>query len=341
MQDQGEKRQVMLNAWEPAQVLRTFEAAEVRYSRGFLRCRPEKWFPGFAMQWLPPAHSLGVELKLVEAKPVISTPRGAGIGFVGSIDDEPIGIFIDNEAANLFLRAVVPEGSKKAKEVVLEYLARRLLSSLAISWSGPESSLMRFEPDMNLSAMREVAAVKLTIGLNGEHLTVYILLGKIVVEKMDGLWRRQLHSTAAQNGNPLNLHLEAAHLTVPPSILSDYLKRGVAFDLEVGVSDMMTLVVNGQPWLPVRLGCLDGRFVVQTTGGPIQGTPLPPGTSRLSFDLGRFTFDPALVAEMNQVNALYETGIGVTDHVQIMVNGEQAGEAVLRVYQGRFVISVL
>lgn len=337
----GEKKQVTLSAWDPARLLRRFDTAEVRYSRGFLRCRPEKWFPGFGMQWMPLAHSLGVELKLVEAKPVIGVPRGFHMGFVGSIDDEPVGLFLDEEAATALHEAVVPGAAATAREVVCEYLARRLLTSLAISWSGPESSLVRFEPDMNPHNMREVGAVKLTAALNGNQVVVWILVGKIVVEKMDGLWRRQLHSTSGQSAGPLDIHLEVAHLTVPPSILSDYLKPGVTFDLEVPVSDTITLVSEKQPWLPARLAAVDGHFAIETLPGPAAAPGLPAGTTRLSFEFGVVNFDPLLAAEMSQPGAVYDTGIALSERVQIVVNGEQAGEAVLRTYQNRFVVTVL
>ncbi len=340
MAEQGEKRQVTLTPWEPMRLLQTFDPLEVRYSRGFLKCRPEKWFPGFAMQWMPLAHSLGVDLKLLEAKPVIgSTPRFR-CGFVGSVDDEPIGLFIDDNSAAAVVEAVSPGGKGPAREVILEYLARRLLTSLAISWSGPESSLVRFEPDLNPQDMREVGAVKLTAHLNGSPITVWILIGKIVVEKMDGLWRRQLHSTSAHGTQPVDVHFEVAHLTVPPSILADYLRSGVTFDLEVPVCDTLTLVSGGQSWLAARLGIVDGRFAVEILPDPPQTALLPPGTIRLSFDLGKARLDPGLVSEISQPGAIYDTGIPVSDSIEIVVNGEKAGEAVLRSYQKRFVISV-
>ena len=57
---QAGQAEIALGGWDPQRALRKIDPAEVRYSRGFLRCRPEKWFPGCATPVLPRAHSLGV-----------------------------------------------------------------------------------------------------------------------------------------------------------------------------------------------------------------------------------------------------------------------------------------
>ena len=115
-----------LVVWDARRYLRSVGSLEVRLSRGFLRCRPEKWFPGLAGHWLPLIHSLGIELKIQEIKPVLTLPAGLSFGYCGSVDDEPFGVFGDHEGVRAILAAVGGAVVPQAGEVLAEYLARRL-----------------------------------------------------------------------------------------------------------------------------------------------------------------------------------------------------------------------
>jgi len=189
--------------------------------------------------------------------------------------------------------------------------------------------------------MREVGAVKLTNSINGNQFVTWILIGKLMVERLDGLWRRQIHSTSGQNAEALDVHLEVAHLAIPPSMLSDYVKSGTDIDLEIAASDSLTLIVSGQPWMPARMCNVEGKLGIEMLSGAAPGGSLSAGTTRLSIEFGSLSFDSALATEMSQVGALYDTGIELSDIVYMVVNKEKVGEAHLRTYQGRYAISVL
>jgi len=330
-----------LAPWKPAEELQSIDPLEVHYSRGFLRCTPEKWFPGFEAQWLPLAHSLGVEFRTEQVKPSVSALPDTSIGFAGTVDDEPIGLFIAPNSARVLVDAVIPQASEQARLIILEYLARRLLTSLAISWSGPESSVIQFEPDLSIKAIRGVGTIECVVTINGALLTITILLGKQMVARLDGLWRRQLQSTAKQGQGNLEVRLEVAHLAVSPNLLGDYLQPGTAIDLEAPVSDTLTLVTAGATWLAAKLRTVENVFGIEVSPGSVKSSALPEGTTRLSIELGGITLDPILATELTQPGAIYNTNLPLSDQVLLMVNQEQVGEAVLRVYQGRFVASVM
>ncbi len=133
-----------LTPWEPQRYLRRVSAQQVKFARGFLRCRPERWFPGFAAQWLPLAHSLGIELRIVEVQPFMGVPRGLDHGYCATVDGEAMAILLDIASAKVLRDAFVPGAPDSSHPVMIEYLARRLLSSLALSWSGPQASAVRF-----------------------------------------------------------------------------------------------------------------------------------------------------------------------------------------------------
>jgi len=339
VEQQGENR-AALTVWDPVRSLCSVAAEQVRYSRGFLRCRPEKWFPGFAMQWLPLMHSLGIELKFCEIKPLIQTP-GQAFGFAGTVDGEPLGMVLDEDSVEILLEAVAPAARSKIRRVVLEYLARRLLTSLAISWSGPESSTVQFDTELDVQQIRASGAVKMVLSANGQQAMVWLMLGPVLVDKLDGLWRRQLHATSRQSHEAVDVHLEFAHLTVPPALLATYLKPGTTVDLEVPVSDAVLMVSASRPLMTGRLLRCGDYFAIESSNDPLPVFQWPIGTTRLAVELGQMHWEGTLVREMSQPGAMCDTGIQIGDRVSMTINGEQVAEAVLRTYQGRLVVSVL
>lgn len=339
-QDRSRDEGGALIPWDPKRFVRKFDSSEVKFSRGFLRSRPEKWFPAFATQWLPLAHSLGVEIRLVEVKPVLVMPKGLEAGFAGRVDDEPIGMFLDSESTKVVLDALCPGAVPHARDIVLEYLARRFLSSLALSWSGPESSTVQFDQEMNPFDVPETGTVKLTALVNNNHCTVWIALGRRLVERLDGLWRRQVHSSSKLNEKEMSLHIEVAQLAVPPSMLVDYMKSGATIDLEVLLTDTVTLKLGNRPWLPARLCDVSGKLGFEIISGPISTPALPDGTTRLSIEFPKLTLDSLTVSEIGQVGAIWECPTALENRVDMVINGERVAGATLCTYEGRFAVSV-
>jgi hypothetical protein len=122
--------------WEPQQMLRRIDPADAALTRGFLRCRPERWLPSFGAHWLPMMHAIGCEARLLEVKP-LSTRAVAGEElFVGSVDGEAFLVALDSESLGVLCDDFVPGARLGGNSLVVEYLARRLVASLALSWSG-------------------------------------------------------------------------------------------------------------------------------------------------------------------------------------------------------------
>lgn len=329
-----------LQRWDPKRYLRKLDPELVRLSRGFLRSRPEKWFPGFAAQWLPLAHSLGVELKLTEIQPYISVPKGLELGFAGTIDGEPIGILYDEQSEQILAEAVSPGSSGMAQSVIMEYLARRFLTSLALAWSGPESSIVKFETAIQPGSIKEAGAMKLGFSVNNRVAQIWMAMGPQCIERLDGLWRRQVRSTHKQPHTAGQLSVEIAQLAVAPSMLVDYMHAGTTIDLEVAVSDLCTLRVANKPWLPGRVCEVGGKLAIEIVAGTVSTLTLPEGSTRLCIDFGSLEVDPAILPEISQVGAVFVTDIPVGSSVAMVVNGDKVAEASLCTYEGRFAISV-
>ncbi len=327
--------------WDPRRSLRKLDPHEVRLSRGFLRCRPEKWFPAFPAHWLPLAHSLGIDFRLTEAKPGLALPKGLATAFACSVDDEPLGIFLDDVATNVVLEALIPGGSPQANRVVGEYLARRLLVSLESSWSGPESSVVRFESERSPFDIDPQGVVKLSFEIQRNPASVWLALGKGLVDRLDSLWRRQVRSVSRLAESEGDVHLELAQLAVPPAMLVDYLKPGSVIDLEVPASDQVVIRFAGKPFLPGRLGDIQGRIGVEVLSGPVPPSSIPEGTTRLSVASAIFKMEGTQMAELSQPGAAWDTGVSLGDVVAVVINGEKVADARLCLFEGRLAISVL
>jgi hypothetical protein len=264
-----------------------------------------------------------------------------GVGYVASIDDEPLAIYLDPDSTNVLMETVIPGGSSESRSVVSEYFSRRFVTTLARSWSGPESSEVRFESEMSPESVRYVAAIKFVFTINGQHCTVWLLAGKILVDRMDGLWRRQLHAASREGEGGGVFHLEVAHLTVPPSMLSDYVKSGTTIDLEVVISDQITLVSGGKPWMPARMCSIDGAIGMEIVSGAFPQAEVPEGTTRLSIEFGSVELDAQQISELSQIGAIWNSGIPLGQPVEMRVNEELVARATLSTYEGRFAITVL
>ena len=326
--------------WRPENNVRKVAVSEARLSRGFLQSEPQKWFPGLALHWQPLIHSLGLEVKIQAVAPCLVAPRGLEAAYSGAVDDEPITMLMNKDSAHALASAVVPGALDIAQPVVVEYLARRLLTSLASSWSGKESASVVFDGEINPWNIREAGAIRLDLSVNGNVCQVWVLLGKILVDKLDGLWKRQVRSMARQAEQPLDLSLEVTQLAVPPSLLVEYMKPQAVIDLEVAASDHIMLRSGSKAWSLGRLCDIEGKFGFEILDDPLPSPKMPEGATRLAIEFGRVRLDPALVAEVSQKGAILETNILCSPQVNLVINNEKVAAAELLLYEGRFAMRV-
>lgn len=330
-----------VQVWEPEQALRRMSSAEVALSRGFLRCRPEKWFPGFAARWLPVIHALGFEVRLNEIKPLLAKPPLDGVAFVGSIGGEDVVVATDRSTANSLTEELLPGGDSKAAGVVLEYLFRRFLSTLAISWSAGEGASVKFSRGVRAEEVRVAGSIRLTFTVNTVPVTMWVGLGAKMVETLDGLWRRQAQSLSKTAPGQVVLRLELGQLGVPPQMLSEYLTKGTVIDLEMKASDSVTIKVGHKLWMPARLVDVEGFYGCEMTPGALAVPSIAEGATQLCVELGVVTTDATKMAELAQAGSVLLSDIPTTASVDLVINQEKIGAARLCVYEGRFAIEVL
>lgn len=330
-----------LDTWDPDKQLRSVSALEARFSRGFLQSLPAKWFPGLPSHWLPLFHSLGLEFKVVEVKPTIDLPKDLSFGFSGKLDGDFFGVAVDEIARQATVDCVVPNAVQPYSNLVLEYLGRRLLGSLVASWSGPETSIFHFEKKLRGGASWGTGAVKLGLQIKGSRLDIWILLGQSVIEKLDTLWRRQIHSVVKPATDGREVRLEIARVAVSPANLSDYTTPGTVVDLEIPLSDMCNLTSAGRVLQSAKMCIVEGHLGIEIVPGPVRARTLPEGKHLVSVELGKVQFDTPTFAEMSQAGAIWKTDILSNDKVDLVSNSEVLAKGKLCCYQGRFAVTVI
>lgn len=335
----GEEQEVQ--PWDPQRALRRISEVEAALSRGFLRCRPERWFPGLSAQWLPVAHAFGCEIAVTDIKPVLAEPPRSDAAFVGAVSGEEMTIVLDADSSSAMISEALPGADGFAAAVAQEYLMRRLFHSLVTSWTGAEISSVSFLGRAGPQLPNTAGSVKVACSVNTSQVVVWFGLGQKMLATLDGLWRRQVQSTARPAAAVSQLRLEVAQLGVPPQMLSDYLKPGTVIDLEVRASDSVTVRSGGKAWMPGRMVNVNGKIGCEIVPGAVSAPSVAEGTTRLSIELGSLPVESGQVAEFGQVGAVIVTGTPVGQEVLLSINQEIVGRAQLCVYEGRFAIEVL
>ncbi len=337
----GEQEQSIVGLWDPSQTLRRVSSRELDYSRGFSRCQFGQWFPGLGLQWLTLTHTLGVEVKILGVEPLLSVPSALDLCFVGQLADEEIGVAADRQSLIALMEACIPGGRDLAQGVVIEYLARRFLTSLMLAWGGPQTSNFMFQGVKQIGELSAVGAVVLKMSLSGIQCSVVVLLGQKTVDYLDGIWRRQVRSSAGKMKAPGEISIELAQLAVKPSSILDYTRSGTVVDLEVPVSDNVTLRFPEGGSLLAKLRRADQEFVLESAAGAPPNFVLPEGTTRLSIQLGTARIDSSFeLSEFVQPGAMLKTDIIISNNASLVVNNEKVAQAKLCLYENRFAISV-
>lgn len=225
--------------------------------------------------------------------------------------------------------------------LVLEYLAQRFLATVGQSQADPELASISFAGACSSTEVSGAASIRFSFSMNNTPCGVFVILGAKLVDKLDGLWRRQIHSAVRNSPSSGVLRLEVAQLGVPPHMLTEYLSSGTVIDLEVPVSDLMTVKVGAKPFVSARMVVVDGMFACQTTQAAVVASAPPEGTSRLCVELAAATVDSQVIAELGQPGAMFVTDKAVSERVTLTINQEKVGEAKLCLYQGRFAVEVL
>ena len=334
-----------LISWDPYNHLRVVSPDFAHYSGGFLSSHPQKWFPSIAAQWLPLALSLSLEIQVQEVTPSLELPEDLGTTYVGEFLGELVGIVFDKATEGLLGEHVVGPGSL-SRGILLEYIARRLFTSLSTSWTGPQKERptvflgVSNEPTSHFMRNR-LGGVKVLFSLMGRSCVIWISLGRGVIDQIDGLWKRQLRSATKTFREGGSIELEIAKIGIPAGEVSEYLQPGAVIELETPVDDQVVIRSAGKPWAIGRVCIVGEHFGMELISRTVPEDGVYDDIEIVSVRFPQVVLEVSHLAEMVQVGTIIPTIIPVGSSVELAVNGTLAGKAILNEYQGSFAITVI
>ena len=342
---QADNEETRLEEWNPQKQLEGISREEAAWSNGFLRSHPEKWCLGLGEQWLSLYALFGVDIRIGDVKPLIGKPGEDSICFKSTIGEEDVCLSFTAPTIECLVKELHPRASSKAAGAIfVDYVAQRFLVGVAQSQTVLDGASCRFFGRYLPSDCPLRAGVRVTFTLNTVSCAVTLYLSDKIIEKIDGLWRRQIHSASkaglTHNSKDL-VHIELAQLGVQPHVLPDYLKKGAIIDLEKQVSDIVTLRLGHKPLVSAKLLWSQGGFACKIVPGVPRVQPLPDGTTRLSIECGSMGVDAPMLSELQQAGAVLSMEQPLSNHVNLCINQEKVGEARLCVFEGRFAVEVL
>ncbi len=333
--------------WEPSLELLDVPANEARYSRGFLARSPMTFFSGLAELWLPLSRSLGIESRLLSCEASFVPPENVS-RLVSFEANEEVNYFCFLESsAEILSKAVVPEIGATGADVVLEYLERRLLSSLSLCWRGAEELHCVYGGQRSPSEMKGAAYVYLQYSLAGSSFGVCFGIGSKLLDAIDRSVRTSLVQEAHQVDGYVvsdqihSVSVEIAELAVPPAMLIDYIRAGTIVDLQVPKSNIALLRVDGELWAEGTLGLFDDSYAVTITSTEPSEQGFADGTTKVRVELASAELDASGIITHQQPGAVLLCDTPIRPQASLIISGENVARAIVGSIGESFAVQVL
>jgi len=323
--------------------LRDVQTAEVKFSRGFLAADLTLLFSDFAQYWVGLFQAAGADLQLIDIRRALYFPQELSRIVVVEVNGESSVIGIDEMSQELICSILSPDAMPASQEVLIEYLERRLLTTLTKSWNSPDPLFCYYLSSDWEDEVEILGGVELQFTLNGRPASIWFGLGPRMLDELDRLWKRHLLRNAPSkfDDDVSTLTIDVAQLAVPPAMLIDYLRAGTIIDLEVPRDDLYTLSLNGQPWGRGRLCRFNRALAVEVVD--LQPPQIPPvqGRTRVVVELARLEVDQNTLLEYRQAGSIIPFGKTIGSLVSVMINSEHVANALLGEVNGRLAMSVV
>ena len=337
-----------LSNWKPEEALYRLTQGEARFSRGFLSANPQLWFASLAEHWLPLFHTLSAEVEVAGYEMAIGFPENLYRETVFGIDGEFAVLGYDQNTVDNIAGVVAPQLDASASSIVIEYLERRLLTTLTRSWTGTEALNCSFlGADYANAELNVLGSLCVQLKVGGSPATIWFGIGPQLVERLDVMWRASFLHHQREEGVQLSsdqIHsasIELTELAVPPALLIDYIRGGTVIDLERSVSSDVQVRMGDDIWARGELQNFNGRFAVRLKEFDPKPLDLPEATTRVRIELASVDLDAESIAEHRQKGAILISDAPVAAKASLIISGEHVANAVIGVIDGRYALTVL
>ena len=333
--------------WSPESMLKSLSSDEARYSRGFLSAHPSVWFPNLAEFWRPLFHSLSADVLLRGFEKGFELPTALARTTVIEADGEPATIGMDRDTFEILAREIVPGCRAAAADVMVEYIERRLLSTLEKSWVGAEPLRLHYLAYDRRRKGTTAGVLGLMLEISGMPCTIWVAVGQRILERLDAEWRMMLLQRQKAKSKSLiadqihSISVELIELAVPPAMLIDYMRSGTIIDLEIPVSDRVQIRVDDELWGEGQLCQFNGTFAVELAQTEVPARTFPEATTRVRIEIASTELDGQGLIEHSQQSAILITDTAIGARAALIISGEHVGDAVVGELDGRFALRVL
>lgn len=335
-----------LPLWEYERRLEHVTQEEIRFSRGFLPCDINRLLDGFAEHWVPLLLSLDTSVKNVECSTHLGSPTEAFFQTEISIDEEVAQVGFSEPTFLALSKTILGEDSGFGRDIILEYLIRRLLVCVEKSLKFEPVPSIKFVARKSLFVEPPMAYLNTKFEINGHSCEMNIGLGIKAIEYLDSAWRRYVTRLTATRGFQYSdqLHtvsIELAELSVEPSVLIDYVRAGTVVDLETPVGSPVLVRLNEIPWFYGTLAIFRGCYVVRAEELDCKSSSKEDGKTRVRIELAKFQLDQEGVIEAQQLGAMLATRIVASASANLIIGGEQVASASVHESSGKFTLTIL
>jgi hypothetical protein len=310
--------------WEPGKRLPSHTLNEVRFSRGFLRSDVSTWFPGFKSHWVPLLRVLDASVDGGELSVGVDFPENLDRVVAMEVDNEAAVVGIDAASEAAIVETIGRGLDEKAGEAVIDYLQRRLLSSISRSWGGTTPLTCMLVPsgdDIEVSG-----TVNVRFHLSGRPCSVWFGLGPTLVERFDQLWRERIVSGRTVSETTHRSSVQLAQFVVAPEMVTDFLRPGITIVLDQPLSAPVDVYLDGDPWVTGSLGQFNNRYAVTLTGFAASEKRKDHGT-RIEVEIAQAEFDEGGRWEHAQLGAVLLTRGSMSNTASLLISDEVVGSA--------------
>ncbi|MGA1190676.1 MAG: hypothetical protein ACO3XO_00195 [Bdellovibrionota bacterium] len=340
--DEQEVGDTDFREWSASEDLLPIRPEVIRFSKGFLRSKPEVWFPGFAAYWLPLFHTFDIHQESIETTPLLDLSAVKGITFYGSLDGEMFSLIVSEALFDFIARVELPAASQTAKHLFIEYFARRFMTSLASSWSAQEGAVFQFHSDLGSPPVHCSAGVRLNFRLNGEMLSLVIGMSQGLLEKMDQLWITQMLRGVVHSRDSAGIRIVFGNTMLVPSEVGEVLSSGQMLPMNSGGSEEVLLLLDDTPWLEGKLWRHEGGIAFETIREVKEGVATEEGMTPVTFELGEIELSGRDIHLLAQPGAIHEfPQIADQPKMHIYVASKKVGEGRLLAYESQLFVKLL
>ena len=246
--------------WDLEGSLPELDLYEVRYSRGFMQTSFADVVGKLGEHWLPFFEKLGAPCTGFSLSRGFAFPDDIGRVVPVKVNGEVAVLGLDDASADVVLRLFDSALDDSVEDIVLEYLERRFLSSLMMSWTLGAGLDASYLPADAVDAVEIIGVLSLHLSLGGNPVTFHLGLGPRILESLDLHERSRIAQSAladqvtSGSEDTVELTMELMQFSVEPAMLVDYMRAGTVISLEVPAEPKVCVLVNGAPWA-IRFSC--------------------------------------------------------------------------------------